>query len=290
MKYIRLSVLAAGISVALASCGGPGEGKKLSEISGATTADSLSYYYGEMYADNYWRMSANDSVALSESARRQYLKGVEKGLGIGADDKAYSEGLLTGLQFALGIKEIEKEMGVKLNRDVIMQAMACGLRSDTAVDINRTQMELQKILQRIGDARDRRNEAAASEALQSVAKKARMTLLCDGVYAKIKAPGEGVCLKDGDHVKVEMTMTTSDGRDVSIPLPTEIMVGNEFHGTPVSDALLKLKPGEDVKLAVSANSLFGSNVVRMNLEPEDVVYIQIKVGEILPHPEENFEV
>lgn len=286
MKKTRLLPLAAGLLL-LGACSGPGEGQPLSDFKNAGQADSLSYFYGAMYADNYWRMSANDSAAREEKARKRYLEGVEKGMSLGSDDKQYNDGLLVGLQFATGIRDLEKELGVKLDKKTILSAMAYGLRADSTIDMASAQQGLQMILQTLGEKKDKENAAEAQKAVAAAAKKDGLKPMTEGVYGKTVKPGSGALLKEGDIVKVEMQMASLAGKKVSFPMPSELRVGTEFQGTPMHVVLTKLHAEESVVLYVSAYSMFGQGCSRMGYEPSDVLKVDISTLGLKPATDEG---
>lgn len=271
---MKILTFAVGL-LCFGACSGPGDGKPLSDYSGASQADSLSYFYGAMYADNYWRMSANDSAAKAEAARKKYLEGVAKGIGLGSDDKQYNEGLLVGLQFATGMKELEDELGVRLDKDVILNAMAYGLESDSTIDAAATQQGLQKILQALGEKKDKKDAAEADKAVAAAAKKSGMKLMAAGLYGKTLKPGTGPLLKEDDVVKVDMSMASLSGKEVAFPMPSELRVGTEFKGSPLGEALTKIHAQESVELYVSTFSMFGRNCGRMGFEPNDVIKVSL---------------
>lgn len=274
MKPIRL-ILAATAILALTACSsGPGEGKTLEETNPRTQADSLSYYFGAMYADNYWRTYANDSSATSSEARKQYLDGVGKGISLG-EDRQYLEGVMTGIQFVLGIQDLEKDLGVKLDKNRILDALAYGLRNDSAVDGASNQQALQQILQAIGEKKDREDKKTGDEAVAKAAAKAGMKKMGDGIYGKVTKPGQGALLKAGDAVKALMTVTPVSGKTVNIPMPEVIQVGSMFRDTSLGPVIETLHANESVELMTSAIALFGNQCTRMGLDPTEVVKITL---------------
>ena len=272
MKKIFSGLLIAGAFV-VAGCSGSGGGKPLSDYKGASQADSLSYYYGAMYADNYWRSHTGDSVALSDKGRDQYMSGLEKGLSLGSDEQ-YLEG-------AMGMRELEKELGVKLDPEIIRNALAYGLRSDSAVNPSEVNGKLQQILQTIGEKKDKENSVAAEKAVAAAAKKAGASKMTAGVYGKVLKAGSGAVLKDGDRVKVAMKMTSLEGKDVAVPMPEEITVGREFAGMPVGEVLVGMHAEESVELYVSAFSMFGQNCSRMGFDPASVIRITLNTSGLI---------
>lgn len=282
MKLAKCFPLALVLALAATSCGG-NDSRPLSELGKISTADTLSYLYGQMYADNYWRMNVNDSAALSAGGRDSYLRGIEKGLALGADDDAYADGVITGLQFALGIAEMQRELGVELSKDYIIRGMRNGLKSDSATDIAVTQTMMNRILQLLGEKRDKENAKAAVKGLKGVASRMKLTPFASGVYGRIEKPGSGETFKDGDLVHAEIRITSSEGKQLSLPpFPAEIAIGSDpFAETPIEAYLYKLRPGSKAVLATSAGDLFGPETSRLNIEPSATILIHLSFGGLI---------
>lgn len=282
MKLAKCFPLALVLALAATSCGG-NDSRPLSELGKISTADTLSYLYGQMYADNYWRMNVNDSAALSAGGRDSYLRGIEKGLALGADDDAYADGVITGLQFALGIAEMQRELGVELSKDYIIRGMRNGLKSDSATDIAVTQTMMNRILQLLGEKRDKENAKAAVKGLKGVASRMKLTPFASGVYGRIEKPGSGETFKDGDLVHAEIRITSSEGKQLSLPpFPAEIAIGSDpFAETPIEACLYKLRPGSKAVLATSAGDLFGPETSRLNIEPSATILIHLSFGGLI---------
>lgn len=282
MKLAKCFPLALVLALAATSCGG-NDSRPLSELGKISTADTLSYLYGQMYADNYWRMNVNDSAALSAGGRDSYLRGIEKGLALGADDDAYADGVITGLQFALGIAEMQRELGVELSKDYIIRGMRNGLKSDSATDIAVTQTMMNRILQLLGEKRDKENAKAAVKGLKGVASRMKLTPFASGVYGRIEKPGSGETFKDGDLVHAEIRITSSEGKQLSLPpFPAEIAIGSDpFAETPIEACLYKLRPGSKAVLTTSAGDLFGPETSRLNIEPSATILIHLSFGGLI---------
>lgn len=275
-KISPLSVIAtiAGTLLMAACSSGVGDGKTLEETNPHSQADSLSYYFGTMYADNYWRTYANDSNATSEEARHQYIEGVRKGISLG-ENPQYLEGVATGIQFILGIRDLEKDLGVRLDEKRILAALAYGMRNDSIIDGAANQQALQAILQALGEKKDKEDLQAGQKAVEQAATKNSMKQISDGIYGKTVRTGQGPLLKAGDAVNVHMTVTPLSGKKISIPMPEVIQVGSMFQDTPLAPAIETLHQNESVELLTSAMALFGNQCSRMGLEPAEVVRISL---------------
>lgn len=278
MNIAKMLVPAAAVAamMLLGSCsGGDTKGKPLSDYKNISQSDSLSYLYGEMFANQFWQVNAGDSASTTAEARKQYLEGVAKGLKLGEESKAYSEGVLAGLQMALGSVELEKELGVKLNPDMLRAGLAHGLSADSALDITASQMAMQNILQTLGEKKDKENNAKAEKAVKAAASKAGMKLIAPQMYGKVLKAGTGPLLKDGDAVNINLTITDAAGKDVGGQMPTMIHVGTEFANLPLGEVIKKMHAEESMSLLTSAVAIFGPNCSRLNMNPDDVLSVKI---------------
>lgn len=271
------AILALGVLLAsmMTACSGRDEGKSIADFSGASQSDSLSYFYGNLFARQYWQENASDSAASAPRARDKYLEGFKKGMEIGSNDAAYTDGVLAGLQYARLTQDIEKELGVKLSEKYAVSGVAYAMRSDTTVSDVTVQKNLHQLLETIGSKKDKENIEKSNKALAAAAKKEGLKKVNDGIYFKVVKPGTGPLLTDGKTVAIAMTMTLTDGKAVNVPTPESITVGNEFAGTPLAQVITQLHADESVKMLTSAYALFGSNCSRMNLQPTDIIVINL---------------
>ncbi len=275
--FFQLAAIAAVVALGLVACSGSSRsgGESLQDSHPQTQADSLSYFFGGMYADNFWRSNSYDSIALSEGGRRKYLEGVEKGLGFD-DDLRFLEGISAGIQIRLAINDLEKDLGVHLSKEQILNALAYGLRSDTSLNWSENQKSLRQIVEAIGKNKDRADRAAAEVAVEKAGEKAGMKLLSEGVYGKIIGEPSGEMLKEGDLVRVRMQFQTLNGKKLNLPTPEVIQIGMMFQETLLEPVIVKLSSREKMELITSAVGVFGSQCSRMDLKPTDIVKVTIE--------------
>lgn len=277
MRTIRRLLIAAGVcAVALTSCGGAGEGKSLDDISGATMADSLSFYYGQLYARDYWLAAGRDTTFATDKARTEYIKGLRKGLSMMSGDKAYDEGLVLGMQLAMNMRQFEETYGVKLSDGVMANSVAYGLRNDSTVDSMEVQRQIGQLMTVLEREKDAREQAAADKELAATAKSLGMKALNEHLYGKVINAGKGARLAKGTVVDVKIDMTAADSRKpLDIPMPSQIEVGTQFANMPVGQALMSMTPGETAQFATTGHALFGPRCAQMRIEPTQVVLIDI---------------
>lgn len=278
-------IAASACTLTLMACGGPGEGKSISEIKNPTEIDSLFYYFGQLRANEYWQQTRMDSTLNTQEARQQYLKGMEEGLKLGKEgNEAYNQGLFNGLTIAMNCIEFEKEYNLKPNKDIIMQSVAYGLRNDSAVDANEAQSNFYEIIGRIADQKLARDKKEAAESLKKEAAKLKMSAVNEDLYCKVTTPGSGAQLKIGDKITLQLDIKKADGSDLGLPMPNEIEIGAGLPET-LTKALTSMKPGEKATFASTAIAIFGERCSQMGMKPADVLIINIEIkglGEAAP--------
>ena len=276
MKTLKATLAAGALALMLAACSNPPSGKPLADLGKLSQADSLSYLYGMSYADNYWRMAQSDSAAAGEAGRKEYLKGIQKGLALASESDQYNEGLLMGLQVAVAQKNLQKELGVTIEPEMFTSGLAYGLQADTVASDPRYQQQFQRIVDAIGKKKDKENADAAGKALAAAARQQGMAQMGPDVFGKVITPGEGVLLQTGQTVNVDMKLLSLSGKELPIPMPKQINVGHEFADLPIGPVILKMHEKEKMELLTPAFALFGQNCSRLGLEPTEVVKVLIE--------------
>lgn len=272
---MALGVLA--VTLGFAACGGPGNGKSLEEANPKTTADSLSYFYGQLYAANYWQQSKGDTTFLTESARAAYLKGLEKGINMSSDDEAYNEGLLVGLQLAMNCRSFNKQYDIEINKDLLVQSMAYGLRSDSTVDEASSNKALGEIMDRVEREKMQRDLKEVSAVIAPEAKKLGMKEVNDQLFSKVDKPGT-VTLKKGDLVDCSIVISV-DGNQMDLPMPSETTIGQDFNPTsPIAQAISTMKGGETATFATSGLALFGPRSEQRGVKKDQMIKMVITLG------------
>lgn len=277
MKFKTLLFSTLGVGMMLASCGGPGEGRGLEEMKNATTLDSLSNLFGQLYAIDYWSNAGSDSTALSEKARQGYLKGIQEGISKYGKDKSYLEGYQLGLQLAMFADEYEQQMGVKLDLDKIVEGLAYGLRSDSTVNPATANQEFQRINMRFQMQQDELNKKKAQEKLASFVKGKSYIDMGNGLYGKILRQGKGEAVKIGDMVQCNITITDSKGKKIGIPMPKDLSLNNHIAQLPIGQALMKMKPGAAGEFITTAYDMFNTRATEYGLEISEPLVLTIEV-------------
>lgn len=273
MKFKSLlSIAAAGL--VLAACQTP-EGKTLGQISDASKADSLIYYFGQMRGAEYQREAANDTTLASKQARQEYINGVKAGLNaVKAGKDAYNNGVFLGMQMAMNMAQFKKDYDVTLSNRVFLESLAEAIESDSIGNPQELQKEFYRIMGEFNKQKEERDREASTQALEKEASAKKMAKISDNLYGNVPA-AKDMKIKDGDKVKVDIKITDSKGNPVNAPLPSTIVVGQRMKDSPINDALLSLSSGQKGTFLTSAYALFGPRCSQMGVEPNDVLTIDL---------------
>lgn len=265
-----------GLALALTACGGSSD-KPLSEYSNADEADSLSFYLGEVYAQNYVQQMKRDS-ALSNN--KEYLKGFEAGLAALGESAAYNEGFTTGLQLASGMKQFAEQSNLTLSAKMIINGFNYALVGDTVRD-DKAQENFLRLNEKIITRAEAERKAEAEKALSAAASKAGFKKNALGLYTKVLKAGNGTELNLGDKFNYTVKVTGPDGKEIKPLCVTdeEAVLGRTLPVGFVLGRFVKgMKAGETAEMLVSANELLQGNPQTIGLKPNDVITVNVSVG------------
>lgn len=277
------SLIGAGLLMAgiMTACGGDGSSASTGDgaLAGASQGDSLMYYFGQTRAAEFWEQAARDTTLADEAARKDFMRGVRAGLDAIKGSDAYNMGVFQGVQLALNLKDFQKDFpGVRLNNDIMLRAMADGLKSDSTFDPAEAQKALYAIIGRLEEQKAALDRAASVEALPAQAKTLGMTKISDQLYSKILTEGNGTKFNPGDTVTTAMTLTTVDGRTLRVPLPSEVVIGRRYVSALVSEALSTMTQNGAGRFLTSAYAMFGQRCERLDLKPSEPLILTIRTG------------
>ena len=255
--------------------------KNIDDIADPTPGDSLMYYFGQMQADNYWRQTQNDSAMSSEEARTEYMQGVEAGIRAAKGSDAYNRGLFLGVQLAMNSKEFEEAYDVDLDRELMLGGLANGLRSDTAVRIADAHAAYYKVVDRLNESRQKRDNDAAIIALAKTAERRGLSEVDDNLYAVDITKSNGLPLREGDRVHIEITSATASGHMAGGYFPDIITLGAHRIPDVLRMALYTMTNGQTRQFMTTPMDLFGQRYSRMGLRPDDPIVFTVH-AEITP--------
>lgn len=286
---IKAIFAASACALTLMACGGPGEGKSLSEIKNATETDSLFYYFGQIRANDYWQQAHMDSTFKSEEARSAYLKGLQEGINLGKEGEvAYNRGLLEGLNLSMNCEEFQKEYKQKPNKNIVVESIAYGLRNDSIVNASEAQAAFYQIMGRLNEQKLELDKAASQQSLKKTAASKKMEAVNDDLYEKVIKAGNGEMVKRNDKLNLSVEFKKLNGSDLGFPAPEELEVNSSLP-EPLINALLKMKVGEKAEFASTALAFFGQRCAQRGLEPADVILFTIDIKGISAAAEANPE-
>ncbi len=280
MKLKSLLFVGLAAAAALTSCSGGKNGKAIGEMQNMSTLDSLSYYYGMLNGGSFWQQAQMDTTLATEAARQAYKKGLDAAFN--SQDEAYNAGLAAGLQIAGSLRQFKKIYGEELNPKVVIAGMQYALRSDSAVNMQKTQMEFQQLNLRFEVQLRQKDAAEGKKALEAYAKENNMT--ADSLYyVSIIKPGEGEVIPEGTRVEGNLEVTTASGASAGTPARSSFVIGRTFEPhSPVTAFMKTLKVGEQATIALTANDMYGTSARRMGLKGSDIVIVKIKADRIAP--------
>lgn len=286
MKIIKILGLCAAPLLLLAACGNSSDSSKvrtLEEYKDATAADSLIYYYGQLQADSYWQYAKRDTILNTRESRDEFIRGLKAGLDAAKENDAYNQGLYTGIQLAMEMKEMHDEFDIDFNNTILVNAIADGLINDSIIDAGEANARFREITASFQQKREETERAKATEALAEAAKKNGWTKINDNLYAgKASAPGQGKTLTAGDEIALSMSMKKLNGEEIDRVTDRTVKVGEVYAGA-VAQALLTLKYGESRVFYSNAISVYGNYARRYGLKPGDILVITLGVK--APKPE-----
>lgn len=249
-------------------------------LKGASAADSLVYFFGQMRGAEYQRDAKKDSLMLSDDYQRAYIKGVQAGMNAIKDDDAYNQGLFLGIQMARNFDQFQKDYNIKLDKKIFIESLMAAMANDSIGGAQDMQREFYRLMGQFNDEKAERDRAEARVNLDQEAKKLNLPKISDDLYGTITEKTEGAQFADGNPVELDIKLNATDGSEVRAPFPSKTKIGARNMPTPVTDALLKMKDGETGKFATTAQALFGQRCSQMRIEPSQVVIATIKAKTI----------
>ncbi len=276
MKLKALFFAGAGLMM-LAGCGN--SPKSIDEVKPETPSDSLSYFIGQLYGQQLVDQAERDSVTFgSEQARKDYIEGYMKGMGLLKDgNDAYNAGLMAGVQMAQAAKEFTQQYeSFKFNHDVFEQGMRFAAK-DTQVDqeASKKVMEfVQNITKNFADEQEAKDNAKMAE----YAKKEGYKELKDGLFFKSLKPGSGFNFAEGDSISFSVSLKGTSGKDLSQYAQKDnvVVLGKTLPTSyPYYDAILAMKPGETACVLMNPKTIFGPQAARMGLDDKEYIVLTI---------------
>ncbi len=290
MKLLKsLSILGAGLVLAgtLTACEGDGSSaSSQGTLAGASQGDSLMYYFGQTRATEFWQQARRDTTLADEAARKEFMQGVRAGLDAVQNSEAYNLGVFQGVQLALNLKDFQKDFpGVTLKNDIMLRAMADGLKSDSTFDAEEAQKALYAIIGQLEARKEEADRAESVKGLQQQGDALSMRKITDYLYGVAFTAGDGTKFNPGDTVTTSMTLATVDGRTLRVPLPSEVVIGRRYVSPLVSEALATMTRNGASRFLTSAFAMFGNRCERLELKNDEPLILTIRTGSAISSKE-----
>lgn len=246
---------------------------------GATTADSLMFYLGQMNGAQYAMMAARDTTLDTPGSKQAYLAGYKAALNLPKDeDEAFNRGLADGMQMGGSLIQFVKEYGVQVDKRVLLSALTATINSDSTLNQTELQANFNKVFEELRIQKEEKDKAAALESLSQEVSGKDFTKITDDLYGKVIEKNDSAKLEDGNMVNLQITATTSNGKEITAPFPRQARVGAPNVSEAINDAVKFLRTGEEGEFMTTAHTLFGARARQLNLEPTDVVTLKVKAS------------
>lgn len=284
----RRRSLLAGISLAIlalaTSCGG--RGRSISDYKGATTGDSLLYYYAQLRAYEYMQDAENDTTMMSEESRKRYIDGVRAGIEAireGSKNETYNRGVRQGARMAMRFLEFEENFNMDLDDDIFFEALEYRLAfPDSAINAKIAQKEFHALYERVRAARREADRRNVSMSLTEEARKHNLSKLRPDLYYRISRKGYGRYARQGDAIDITVDYWKENGENLGMPKSNHVIIGSPGFPEVLSEAYSRLNEGSTGVFATTAEAVFKSRAEIMGLDPSDLLIISATLNKITP--------
>lgn len=257
-------------AVMLASCSGSSDKCALTDKS--TPVDSLSYAFGQMAGMQCAVTFEQDSTLKSDKAQKNFNTGFDEGFKLlHADDEAYNQGLLLGLQLAMQVQDMNKNSGVQLSRDLVLNGF------NTTVPDSVDPREYQKIQEKAGRLFSAVMSEKVKGKVEELAKKGKYQNK-QNVYYLVNRPGKGANLTNGQQAVIRFNIMDKDHKDLIPGLKeqeTPWVVGNGQLAV-LDKVLPMMNEGASFEVLATPQQAFGAQVPPM-VDQKEPVIITIEV-------------
>lgn len=289
MKLRNFILAAAALPFLLTSCGGgdnSGKVRDLSEYGDVQPGDSLIYYFGQLRAVDYWRYAEQDTILKTRESRDEYLDGIKAGLKAAKESDAYNQGLYVGLQLAMHMKDFEEGYECKFNRKILINAIADGLKNDSAVNPGEANAGFRKVSEEMNARKEESDRIKGEKALAKDAEAQKWVKISNNVYAAKPAEKSGNILKTGQDVAAEIELATLDGKVIDSKNIEKLNIGRAYPG-PVTDALLTMTDNQTAVFYTIAPAVMGRYYERYGIKPDQIIKLTIKTSKAVTSDESD---
>ena len=282
-KFLSLALVAIILGATVTGCKGKSESNNKANDSIATI---LGDNYGEMLKSN---MKQNPELA--DLDKEQIIKGIETifKMDTTKTSKSFMMGLRLGTQLFAEIQQLE-EMGVTIDRRLLMNEMKKAINSKDSIDMNNPQqmMAMQQKMQKmqndifrlIGKSLDEKGKQHIAEQLKNdkAFKKTK-----SGIAYKVVKAGSGDNITDGMVANVALVIKRINGKEINSTngqaLPIPITTDQEMPGfNGIIEVLKLMKPGSKVVAIIPGKLAFGEmGDMRSGIGPNETLVYEMTV-------------
>lgn len=263
------------LTAILWSCGGKTD--SLDNLKDATPQDSMMYFFGIMQANNYLQDAESDTVMLTEKGRDEFIRGFREAMKMESDNDCYNKGLQLGLRLAIRLREFEKDYGMKFSEEMLADAFAQYVKSDSVIDIAYAQKNYYKIKDLLDLKKAAKELGAAKESLAKEAAREGFQAVSDTLYAKdVTKAGPGPKFKDGDRVSIKVNTATTDGRELGRQFPDTITIGAGRVPRVICLATHTMTSGQTRTFMTTPKTMFGNQYAKYQLRSDEPIIFTVK--------------
>lgn len=221
-------------------------------------SDSLSETFGTAYGASIAGVYDRQATL----SKPEFLRGFQAVMSVDTGNRSYLEGLETAFGFLKTMENMERNQGIKLNRELFTHAFLAQMTTLTPLtgdDLMALNTKLQADVQSTAalvQANDPLVKAGEAFAAQKLASGEGYIKTASGLVYKMIAPGEGDNFKSTDRVRLNYKGTHVDGtvfdqsRDTTTLGVSQVVPG-------FKEALMLMKPGSKLIAIIPGDLAYG---------------------------------
>lgn len=252
-----------------------------SELNATQPVDSTAMALATVWSEFISERNASDAPADSAA----YMAGITEALKATKASDSRLRGIAEGMAMARQLSQMERQTGLKIDREVFASALQQAAQGNTA-GFTRTSAEAYLDNMAAAAAREasQRTARESSEFLSAKAKLPGVTMTPSGLLFEVVTEGEGVPPSADDTVDVYYTGTLPDGTvfdSTTEGKPASFTVGRTVKG--FAEGLQMMKPGGRYRLYIPAALAYGDQGAGGVIPPGSAIAFDVELLNVKQH-------